>query len=202
MKKKISLILFTICFSMSMLVTAFAGSWKRDSLGWWYQEDNGSYPREAWREVNGAWYYFDYDGYMLFDTYTPDGYFLGESGAWDTSIPRRVGLGEIGNSVYGMDDYSLEFGSHSSSAEGEIRSYVNFMGPGMSIVWSGIAVRYETEGTDGLRIYFLGEGELDFLSIVWYSRDLMGSPTVYYDPEPGSLPIEGSYEYLYSLYGN
>lgn len=202
MKKKISLVLCTISFSMFMLVTAFAGSWKQDSIGWWYQEDNGSYPQHTWKKVNGSWYYFDSKGYMLSDSYTMDGYYLGKNGVWDVSVPRRVGLEEISNSLYQMNGYSLEFGAHTDSEEGETRFYVNFMGHGMSNVWHGMAIKYETDNIDGLRIYFMGKGENDILSVTWHSRETMDFPTVYYKSKPGSLPIEGGYYYVYDLYGN
>ena len=44
------------------------GSWKRDSIGWWYQYQNGSYPKSCWKQLsyNGVleWYHFDERGYM------------------------------------------------------------------------------------------------------------------------------------------
>ena len=202
MKKKRSVMLLAVCFSMALTMTAFAGSWKKDSAGWWYRENDGSYPRETWKEVDGAWYYFDYDGYMLADTYAPDGYYLGKSGAWDAARPRRVGMEEILNTLYGMEDYSLKFGSFSAGSEEKIGSYVGFMGPGMSSVWGGIAFKYETEDTEGLRVYFEGEGEDEILSVVWRSRKTMDFPEVYYESRPGTLPIEGVYRYFYRLEEN
>lgn len=56
--------------------------WNQDSTGWWYQNADGSYPVNQWREVNGKQYYFGADGYMLADTTTPDGYSVGTDGAW------------------------------------------------------------------------------------------------------------------------
>lgn len=42
-----------------------AAQWVQDGTGWWYQEDNGSYPAGTWSYINDAWYYFDGSGYML-----------------------------------------------------------------------------------------------------------------------------------------
>ena len=48
--------------------TAAGGTWINDAKGWWYKEQNGSYPKSTWRELsyNGVKnrYYFDEQGYM------------------------------------------------------------------------------------------------------------------------------------------
>lgn len=68
--------------------TAFAGQWKSDSNGWWYQNDDGSYPANGWQWIDGNGdgvsesYYFDGNGYMLSNTTTPDGYTVNADGAW------------------------------------------------------------------------------------------------------------------------
>lgn len=63
--------------------TAFAGEWKRDNVGWWYQNDDGSYQQNRWlQDTDGKYYYFNESGYMLSDTTTPDGYQVGTDGAW------------------------------------------------------------------------------------------------------------------------
>lgn len=80
--KKAKLLIATLCMSSIMSMTAMAGQWKQDSIGWWYQNDNGSYPANQWLEIDGKQYYFDSNGYMLHDTTTPDGYKVGSDGAW------------------------------------------------------------------------------------------------------------------------
>ncbi len=55
--------------------------WRQDSHGWWYLNADGSYPRNTWKEIGGRQYYFGSDGYMLYDTFTPDGYQVGSDGA-------------------------------------------------------------------------------------------------------------------------
>ncbi len=47
-------------------VTA-AGQWKQDTTGWWYQNADGSYPRDNWFQdpSDGRWYFFDTNGYMM-----------------------------------------------------------------------------------------------------------------------------------------
>lgn len=73
--------------------------WVQDSTGWRYQNTDGSYLTNIWKEIGGAWYYFEGNGYMaankwignyyvgsngamLTNTTTPDGYKVDENGAW------------------------------------------------------------------------------------------------------------------------
>ena len=39
------------------------GTWKKDSKGWWYQNEDGTYPKSQWKQIDGKWYYFDRNGY-------------------------------------------------------------------------------------------------------------------------------------------
>lgn len=61
---------------------ASAAAWKKDSAGWWYDNGDGTYPANQWKEISGKFYYFGADGYMLHDTVTPDNYQVGSDGAW------------------------------------------------------------------------------------------------------------------------
>ena len=63
-------------------MTSRAAQWQQNTTGWWYQEDNGSYPVNTWKWIDGKCYYFDGNGYMLSNTTTPDGYTVDASGAW------------------------------------------------------------------------------------------------------------------------
>ena len=40
-----------------------SSGWKQDSRGWWYQNTDGSYPRNAWVKIGGSWYLFNASGY-------------------------------------------------------------------------------------------------------------------------------------------
>ena len=62
-----------------------SAEWRQNSIGWWYTEGN-SYAT-GWRLINGRYYYFSENGYMLHDTYV-EGYRLGSDGAWVVSTPR------------------------------------------------------------------------------------------------------------------
>ena len=83
---------------------------KKDGKGWWLRHDNGSYAKNKWVQFGKKWYYFDESGYlvqgkwvntdglwyymgksdradkvspMYADTFTPDGYYVNSSGAWE-----------------------------------------------------------------------------------------------------------------------
>lgn len=45
-------------------ISATAG-WVKDSTGWWYRNEDGSYPKNQWRLLSGVWYYFDESGYAV-----------------------------------------------------------------------------------------------------------------------------------------
>ena len=74
----------SIAVGLSVLLSfaSFAGEWQQDTTGWWYSEDDGTYPVNQWQEIDGKQYYFNEKGYMLSDTTTPDGYKVGADGAW------------------------------------------------------------------------------------------------------------------------
>ena len=63
MKKTISIFAAAV-LTLTMSMTAFAGSWQKNNTGWWYQNDDGSYPKNQWKKINGKWYRFDENGYM------------------------------------------------------------------------------------------------------------------------------------------
>lgn len=79
--KKFLLLLMTTTITICSTIVSFAGEWKQDSTGWWYQNDNGSYPANSWQEINGKQYYFNETGYLLTSTTTPDGKQVDANGA-------------------------------------------------------------------------------------------------------------------------
>ena len=78
-----------------------AASWKKNHVGWWYQEDNGSWASNTWRKVNGSWYWFDQNGYMATGWRLIGGkwYYLQPSGAM-----LEKGWHWIGDKCYYMYD--------------------------------------------------------------------------------------------------
>ncbi len=88
MRKRFWTAAAAVVMAASMSLTAFAGEWKKDNVGWWWQNDDGSYPVSCWEWLDGNQdgveesYCFDANGYMYADTTTPDGYTVNTDGAW------------------------------------------------------------------------------------------------------------------------
>ena len=87
-KKLYPLLLCSILFTLALSFSCFAGSWKQDAKGYWYQNDDGSYPKNTWQWIDADGdhiaycYYFDAEGYCLLNQKTLDGYMLSSSGEW------------------------------------------------------------------------------------------------------------------------
>lgn len=79
---------FTACMAAGATMTAFAGQWRTDSVGRWYQNDDGGYTKNGWQWIDSdndgisESFYFDGNGYVLTNTRTPDGYDVNGIGAW------------------------------------------------------------------------------------------------------------------------
>ena len=82
-KKRMAIAILAAGLSAVAVMPAFAGQWKSDFKGWWYQNDDGSYPNNGWEEIDGSYYYFQSDGYALMSTTTPEGYYVGADGIWE-----------------------------------------------------------------------------------------------------------------------
>lgn len=91
--RKLKALALATALSLSMASTAFAGSWKQDIKGSWYQEDDGTYPTNTWKEVSGKWYYFKADGYTLISAAAPDGKIVGSDGVWTGEVQPQATLG-------------------------------------------------------------------------------------------------------------
>lgn len=65
MLKKIICIMLSISCVQIMSISASAGEWMKDGIGWWYRYDDGSYPYARWFEDGSENpYYFDARGYL------------------------------------------------------------------------------------------------------------------------------------------
>ena len=51
-------------FNESCLITP-VGEWIKDDKGWWYKHSDGSYTKSDFELIDGEWYYFDCNGYMI-----------------------------------------------------------------------------------------------------------------------------------------
>lgn len=62
--RNVKLFICTALLSIVMSATAFAGEWKQDSVGWWFQKDDGDYVKGSLAKIGSYWYYFNDAGYM------------------------------------------------------------------------------------------------------------------------------------------
>ena len=89
--RKILILTAATVFSMCLSINVMAGTWKKDSNGWWYDYGNGSFPKSGWEWIDddgdsyAESYYFNDKGYILTNT-VKDGYKINPSGAWIDSM--------------------------------------------------------------------------------------------------------------------
>jgi len=84
--KLLSMVLIIVCLSGTFSSYVSAASWKQNTSGWWYENDDGSYPSNQWKQVDGKWYYFNSSGYMVTGWQTIGGaqYYFHASGVMAT----------------------------------------------------------------------------------------------------------------------
>ena len=131
----------TALLSMLASSTVFAGQWKSDNNGWWYQNDDGSYPTNTWQWIDGNGdgvsesYYFNENGYMLTNTVTPDNYTVNADGAWTVNgVVQTQGQSTATNPVQNYDEqYPLK---------GRVEKYFGVEGEAGYLVpyWNGTHV--------------------------------------------------------------
>lgn len=117
-------------FSESCLADYKQGQWELNDKGWWYKFNDGTYPADEWYKINGKWYLFNKEGYMLYGWQWSDGgnwYYLGDrndgamktgwvltGGKWyyfNSQGAMQVGWQEINNQWYYFgEDGAMETG--------------------------------------------------------------------------------------------
>lgn len=163
MKKKFMTLALTAAMAASMGMTAFAGQWVQNTTGWWWQEDNGSYPVSQWKWLDGnkdgiyECYAFDANGYMYSNTTTPDGYTVNKDGAWT-----------VGNSVQlkfqkdMQNDTSANNNSTSNSSDTSDKTvYTN----------EDMVGTFQINDEDREDYYELMQGAGDSIAAIYYDTD-------------------------------
>ena len=93
MKKLLAAVLAAVMMT-AMTAPAFAAHWEVLQSGeWMVVQDDGSYATNQWINENGTYYFVGPNGVMLKNNYTPDGYWVGQSGAWESQWGQRRSLG-------------------------------------------------------------------------------------------------------------
>ena len=86
MKKRVISILFGVIATLTLGVSfpkEAHADWKKDNIGWYYQDNNSYYT--GWKLIDNNWYYFYSDGYMATNKKIGD-YFVNSTGAWTNEI--------------------------------------------------------------------------------------------------------------------
>lgn len=96
MWKRIVSITVAAAAACTMAAAPVSAAWMQAGSLWWYQNADGSYPKDGWQEINGKWYLFDQYGYMKTGWQQVDGkwYYLNPAGDMAT------GWKQIGKTWY------------------------------------------------------------------------------------------------------
>lgn len=141
MKKKLCTAALACMMTLALSMPAFAADWVQDETGWWYQNDDGSYPNTGWTWINGKCYYFMPDGYCLTGTQTPDGFTVDESGAWivdgvvQVQNPEQTGAVQAAGNTVQMDGMTFTVPEGFSQDAGVTDRYVFYYGRETAIVY-------------------------------------------------------------------
>ena len=118
MKKHLITVIMASAMAWTIAMTSYAGQWQENNQGWWYQNDDGSYPLNGWQWIDGRSYYFNSQGYCLMDTVTPDGYTVDASGAWIVNgVVQMQAESEEDNSLIGIYNFTFDDGQGGASLE-------------------------------------------------------------------------------------
>ena len=122
--------------------------WNKNSVGWWYVNNDGSYPMNEWQKIDDAWYYFDEQGYMKANTWHKhsDGY-------WYYLLPNgtmATGWVLISNKWYYFNNDGTMF-------EGWLKYKDKYY---YLKAESGDMVSKECRNINGVWYYFNGNGEM------------------------------------------
>ena len=138
MRKSLFKVLFVATMlSMLAISTAFAGEWKSDNAGWWYQNDDGSYPTNTWQWIDGNGdgvsesYYFNENGYLITNS-SKDGYTVNADGAW--TVDGVVQTQNANNATTTSDEFPLK---------GKVEKYLGNEDGFLCWYWTGAHVIYD-----------------------------------------------------------
>ena len=109
--------ILTVAITLGGNLNSYA-DWKKDGLGWWYEQADGSYPVSTWYEdTDGSWYFFNENGYMISNCYRSidsNIYAFGYNGKWTGTM-----FSDLQPGVWAGNNYSNEWsGFHLNIPEG------------------------------------------------------------------------------------
>lgn len=80
-------------YMVAAWMTDASWAWDRDGTGWWYGDNEGTFPMGQWYKINGHWYFFKPDGYAdeTTDDFNASKTNGSESASYDSN---REGIGD------------------------------------------------------------------------------------------------------------
>lgn len=160
--------------ALATSITAFAGTWKLDAKGWWWDNGNGTWPAGCWQWCDGngdgiaECYYFDANGYCQLGGTTPDGYTVNNDGAWTVNgvVQTKVSVNSAQQSGVSYESNDVSDTSSDRTRQLEEKGFYYY-----TTSDDGKYVIYETENS---RINVLKQyrGIFENLGIEYYASDL------------------------------
>ena len=92
-------LLLSMLLALAPVSACADGAWKKNGSGWWYQNEDGSYPAGCIQEIGGKRYYFNASGYMQTGWQKIEGRWY----SFDGSGAMRTGWQKIDGSWYYFD---------------------------------------------------------------------------------------------------
>lgn len=109
--------------------------WQEDNVGRWYQNSDGSYVKNRWKEINGSRYYFDESGYVTvgFAEINGEEYYFSSKGVLQTKNftidgevyivnSRGVILDAVDEWDYESSQYTYKSGSNKTTGSSDKNS--------------------------------------------------------------------------------
>lgn len=161
--------------------------WIQDDTGWWYRNEDGSYPFNTWKQIDNNWYYFNSDGYMMTGWFQDNNiwYYLKDNGAMLTNdwAQDSIGwyyMGEDGKPVTGWYQVGTTWYYFNSDGlmatnkwvEDSVSQYYMDNDGKMTIGWLEL---------DGKQYYFNGTGALQT------GLQVIDNELFYFDANDGHL---------------
>ena len=107
--RKILILTAATVFSMCLSINVMAGTWKKDSNGWWYDYGNGSFPKSGWEWI-------DDDGDSYAESYYFNDKFMMSAGVALSGEKKSKSMANVG--------FTLKLGKGSGVTYDETPQYV------------------------------------------------------------------------------
>lgn len=172
MRKRVAFLALLLALIITLIpVKSFAaeGGWHKDSDGWWFRNDDGSYPSGQWSLINDRWYFFNDYGYMCrgWLKYRDTWYYLGYQFDSDTGAMRTGWVKDSGAWYYMDSSGAMETGWIKDG-----NRWYYLLGSGeMATYWYHIGSNWYYFGSDGAM-----KRGWQYIGDAWYYLGWEGDP--------------------------